>query len=120
MIFISVVFIVISLLLISHVIENIITTPAVFEMTDLMRRMEADVPVYFLMMIFVFRNFNVFGSLEIIFSIFIITATINLLLFKSWAKIALELSAWVLIFAILLYESEHVIVVCRRIWSGFS
>ena len=105
MIFIGIVFIIFSLLIISHVIENIITTPAILEMTDLMRRMEADVPVYFSIIIFVFKNFNLFGSLEIVFSIFIITAAINFLLFKSWARIALELSAWEFVFAILLYLS---------------
>jgi hypothetical protein len=121
MIFISVVFIVISLLLISHVIENIITTPAVFEMTDLMRRMEADVPVYFLMMIFFFKNFYIFGSLEVIFSIFIIAAVVNLLLFKSWARIALEISAWVLVFTILLYLSFWTLTVFTmpNVMAGF-
>lgn len=104
-IFISVVFIVISLLLVFHVIKNITTTPAIFEMIELMRRLEAHVPVYLLMMIFIFKNFHVFGSLEMIFSIFIITAVIHFLKFRAWARAALELSAWVLIFTIVVYVS---------------
>jgi hypothetical protein len=105
MIFISVVFIVISLFLFFHVIKNITTTPAIFEMIELMRQMEADVPVHLLAMIFIFKNFHVFGSLEMIFSIFIITAAIHFLKLRAWARTALELSAWVLVFTIVVYIS---------------
>ncbi len=104
-IFISVVFIIISLFLVFHVIKNITTTPAIFEMIELMRQMEAHVPVYLLMMIFIFKNFHAFGSLEMIFSIFIITAVIHFLKLRTWARTALELSAWVLVLTIAIYVS---------------
>jgi hypothetical protein len=98
-------------LLFAHVIRNVASPPAVTALCDLMRLRGDEAPAFLRGAFSLYRHYDAVGSVELLFSVFILVSALRFFRLRSWARRALFVSLLVVLVSLIIYVAFWVLLV---------